>query len=62
MTIVFSFFGLPKYLSVKSKRAFIQSFKNIYWLPTRWKALLQIHKQSWQARGKTRTELISPIL
>ena len=52
MTIVFSFFGLPKYLSVKSERAFIQSFKSIYWLPTLWKALLQIEENSPSRPGK----------
>lgn len=38
ITIVFSFFGLPKYLSVKNKRAFIDSFLCIYRLPTLCKA------------------------
>lgn len=52
MTIVFSFFGLPKYLSVKSERAFIQSFKNIYWLLTLWKALLQIQETVLAGQGK----------
>lgn len=52
MTIVFSFFGLPKYLSVRSERAFIQSFKNIYWLPTLWKALLQIQEGVLAGQGK----------
>lgn len=38
ITMVFSFFGLPKYLSVKSERAFIHSFQCTYWLPTLYKA------------------------
>ena len=62
MTIVFSFFGLPKYLSVKSERAFIQPFRSIYQLPTLRKALLQIEESSPSSQGKTSIELISSIL